>query len=174
MKSSRNLLVGLWAFCVILFSTGCASRTIEAATTKVEVQQSKNKGFAISFPKELDATKLDVAIDPKTGEMHIKADRLKSSSTGIIESAGAAQAQSIANLTAAIAGILPLLVRAPGLEFPLPLVAPAPEAPAPIAPVPPPSAAVPPAPPVIFTLPPQPATPAPGPAPEPAVPPPAK
>ena len=102
-----------------LFISGCASRIIDAATTKLEVQNGKNKGFSIAFPKELQATKLDVSIDPKTGAITLKADQLKSSSTSIIESAGAAQAHALDNMSSMLSGIMPILLRAAtGIDVP--------------------------------------------------------
>lgn len=122
MKSKLfRALVGLCALCVIAFGSGCttAARTIDAATTKIEIQQGKDKGFAVAFPKELQATKLDLSIDPKTGTIKLTADQLKSSSTGIIESAGVAQAQAMAamsqTLNTALSALMPFLARAAGL-----------------------------------------------------------
>ena len=74
MQSLRLLALISGLSALNFFFTGCstAARTIEAATTKIEIQQGKNKGFSVAFPKELQATKLDVSIDPKSGAITIK------------------------------------------------------------------------------------------------------
>ena len=113
------LIAALFTLTFTLTSCTTARGTIDAATTKIEIRQGKNKGFAVAFPKELQATKLDLRIDPQSGEIKLTADQLKSSSTGIIESAGVAQAQAMAalsqTLNTALSALLPMLARAASL-----------------------------------------------------------
>lgn len=129
----NKILLTVCAVLALLF-TGCASRIIDSSSTKIEVQNGKNKGFSLTFPKELQASKLDVSIDPATGKISLKADQLKSSSTSIIEAAGAAHAKSLENVTATLSQVMPFIIRAAtGLDVPAaPEPAPAPVPAAPI------------------------------------------
>lgn len=147
MKKILNSVSLIACALVALYATGCttAAGTIDAATTKVEIRTGKNKGYAIAFPKELQTTGFHMLINPKTGEIKLDADQLKSSSTGIIESAGVAQAQAMAamsqTLNTALSALIPMLARAAtGIDMPaLPAVPqqrnPEPAAPAEPAPV---------------------------------------
>jgi hypothetical protein len=93
-------LLGLAA--LLACSTGCATKIIDAQATKLVVSTPAGKTFEVSFPKELDAKKLDLSVDPATGIINLKADSLKSSSQGIIESASAAQADAIGQLSGVV------------------------------------------------------------------------
>jgi len=97
----------------LVFFSGCstAAGIINSASTKIEVRDVKGKSFMLTFPKELQASALHVSINPATGVIELKADQLKSSSTSIIESAGVIQAQSNANLTAALLQAMPLIAK---------------------------------------------------------------
>ena len=111
------LLRGLCAIslglCVVFGISGCSTTrgAIEAASTKFEVRTGKYTGMAITLPKEMDTSSLHLELDPKTGHVLLTADKLKSSSQAIIETAGAAQAQSIAAMSKTIGDIVPMLAK---------------------------------------------------------------
>ena len=106
MHTLRSIIPLAALAAVTLFAGGCASRTIEAASTKVELRQSKAKGMTIVLPKEMDATKLDLSIDPKSGVITLKADKLVSSSQGVIDRANAAQSEAMLELGKAVNSLL--------------------------------------------------------------------
>lgn len=109
MKKHLLILLGLAA---LLGSPGCATRTIEAASTQFEVTTPEGKTTRFAFPKELDAKGLDLAVDPGTGRITLKAASLKSSSQGIIESASSAQADALGKMADTLTALAPLLVPA--------------------------------------------------------------
>jgi hypothetical protein len=90
----------------VLFGAGCASRTIEAASTKLEIRQGKYKGVSFTFPKELDSKKFEFSIDPKTDVITLKADTITTSSQGVIDRAGAAQAQAMGDMSKAVSTLV--------------------------------------------------------------------
>ncbi len=105
-------LLTLVCLTVGLFLSGCASGIINSASTKLQFQDAQGKSFALTFPKELDATGLHVTVDPATGAVKLDADHVKSSNSALVESAAAAQAQSISTLSATVAQIVPILAKA--------------------------------------------------------------
>lgn len=101
MKTIR-LLLGLALLAVAALSTGCASRTIEAASTRLEVSTLGGKSVVVTLPKELDATDLAVEVDPSTGTYRLSAAKLATKSEGVIDAAGTAQAAAITALAGAV------------------------------------------------------------------------
>lgn len=104
-KKSRAFPALVIAACLAVFATtGCtASRVVESATTKLQVTTSTGKQFALELPKELETENLDLTLEtPDAGKIILKADKLKSSSQGIIQNAGQIQAET-ANTIARVA-----------------------------------------------------------------------
>lgn len=109
---ASGLALLLLAVIFVGSSTGCAHRTLEAASTKLLVSTPGGKTVEFAFPKELNAQMLDLSVDPTTGIITLKADSLKSSSQGLIESASAAQAEAISKLSGTVEKLLPLVLPA--------------------------------------------------------------
>ena len=105
MKKTRVLITA--ALCAFAFaSMGCASTVIGAAASKYRVQTSDGKTVDVTLPKEIQADGFDFLLNPHTGEVHLKARSLTTSSQRLVDSAAIAQAQSIGKLTEALAVVL--------------------------------------------------------------------
>ena len=117
---------GFWSGC-----SSIASRTIGEASTKLVVRADGSA--ELTFPKELDARKLVVTFNPETRQLSLEGTDLKSSSQGVIHSAGDIQVQSMAQLNSVLADLLPQLLSLASRG----MVQPAPAAPSAAAPPPP-------------------------------------
>lgn len=71
------------------------------------------KSVAITLPKNLDAEGLEVVVNPTTGEYKLTATKLRTDASGVIDSAGAAQATAIGKLTDTVTALAPLLTPKP-------------------------------------------------------------
>ena len=109
MKIKLLIIAGLSA---VLALSGCATKTIDASSTKLSISSPTGKTLEVVFPKELDAKKLNLEVNPDTGVITLKADSLKSSSQGIIESASSAQADALGKMADTLTALAPLLVPA--------------------------------------------------------------
>lgn len=109
MKTRPHILALACLSGALLF-TGCASRTIEASSTKLKASNPLT-GSAIEFalPKNLDAENLVVTIDPATKKFELRADKLKSDASTVIETAGIAQAQALASMSGAMNNLTSML-----------------------------------------------------------------
>lgn len=94
------LLAGLAA--VLALSTGCVSRTISAASTRLEVGTLGGKTVVVTLPKEVDAVGLVVEVNPASGSYTLRAERLVTKSEMVIDAAGNAQAAAITALAGAV------------------------------------------------------------------------
>jgi hypothetical protein len=101
MNSRRLLLLAGLAAVSLLF-TGCASRTISAASTRLEVATLGGRSVVVSLPKEVEAEGLVVEVNPATGAYTLRADRLVTKSEAVIDAAGSAQAAAITALAGAV------------------------------------------------------------------------
>jgi len=101
---------------VALLTAGCASGVIGAASTKLQVTDANGKSLSFTFPKELDAKKFDLSVNPNTGVISLKSDQITTSSQGVIDSAGKAQAQAMSDMSKSLNTVVSTV---------LPLVAPA-------------------------------------------------
>lgn len=115
MRTNRPSVIGLLTsvLCLLaisIFTTGCASRSIEAASTRLKVSNVTGKSVEVSLPKNLDATNLKVSIDPATGKYELSADKLVTDASTVIETASAAQARAIEKLSGTLNQIVPLVV----------------------------------------------------------------
>ena len=99
MNKAKFATVFIVAFVVGMISGGCASRTIESSSTKFS--SISGKSFELTLPKELDAKNLVVTMDPASGVIKLTADEIRSSSQGVIQSAGAVQAETMNRLAGA-------------------------------------------------------------------------
>jgi hypothetical protein len=106
MKNKTLILSGLIGLCVMLFSGCMASDTIRAASTKLEVTNPAGKSVSFTFPKELDAKGFDLHVDPVTGAINLKSEAITTSSTGVIDSAGRAQAQAMSDMAKALNSVV--------------------------------------------------------------------
>lgn len=124
-----SLVVALFA---LLFA-GCANGIIRSASTKLEVKTPEGKSVAFTFPKELDAKGFDLSVNPVTGAIKLKSESITTSSSAVIDSAGKAQAQAMADMAKAFNSLasvaVPLLVpaAAPLVKKPAPQDTPAEE-----------------------------------------------
>jgi hypothetical protein len=109
MKTNiRPLLVGLLALSASLLAPGCSSKPADTAT-RLSVSNPMGKSVEVVLPKNFKATDLDLSVDPSTGTYHLKATKLDADASTVLEAAGAAQAQALAQLSGTISQILPLL-----------------------------------------------------------------
>lgn len=94
--------------------SGCSTTggTIEAASTTLKVSDPRGKTFAVSFPKELNADTFNLNVNPATGQVSVSAAKIQTSSSQIIESAGAATAQALAAQANTINQLVPLVQQA--------------------------------------------------------------
>lgn len=97
-------IVGL----VLLVAPGCASLTIGAASTELSVPTPRGPA-TLKLPKEVDAIGLDLAWDQENGEVRLKAQRLRTSSRGLIDSAVAGQTAAIGEAGNISTTLVPLL-----------------------------------------------------------------
>lgn len=95
MKSALHLLWLLASCALLLAQTGCASRTISAASTRLEVGTLGGRTVVVTLPKEMDATGLVVEVNPGTGTYTLRAEKLVTKSEAVIDAAGAAQTAAI-------------------------------------------------------------------------------
>ena len=96
------LLLSLLTLSATLF-TGCASRTIDASSTKLRAGN-----IEIQLPKNLDAESLEISINPKTGEYRLTAAKLKTDASGVIDSASKIQAEALGKLADTVTALAPL------------------------------------------------------------------
>jgi PBP1b-binding outer membrane lipoprotein LpoB len=92
MKTKLVFLIMLGALACAF--TGCASRTIESAATKIKVGDAE-----IQLAKNIDAESIKFTYDPVTKEIKFEAAKIKSDASGVIQTAGQAQAEAIGKLT---------------------------------------------------------------------------
>jgi hypothetical protein len=115
MKNKPLIISAILGLCAMLF-TGCASGVISSASTKLEVKNPNGKTVSFTFPKELDAKGFDLTVDPVTGAITLKSETITTSSTGVIDSAGKAQAQAMSDmaksLNTVISTVLPIVAPA--------------------------------------------------------------
>ena len=119
-------LIFLVALATIM--SGCASGLINSASTKLQVTDANGKSLSFTFPKELDAKKFDLSVDPTTGIISLKSDAITTSSQGVIDSAGKAQAQAMSDMAKTLNQVIstvvplvapqvaPLMKRAPAAD----------------------------------------------------------
>ena len=105
MKTKLLLLCALGALCVSLFP-GCAFRTIDAAATKV-----KFGGAEIQLAKNIKADQLVFIYNPATKQIEFKVAKIESDASGVIKTAGEAQAEAIGKLTGTVADLTTLVTR---------------------------------------------------------------
>lgn len=100
----RGRILGLLASLIAtaLFSTGCASRTIEAASTKLEITTLGGRSVVVALPKELDASDLLVEANPGTGTYRLSARKITTKSEGVIGAANTGQTEAIMALSSAL------------------------------------------------------------------------
>lgn len=127
MKTTRLLAASVVAVAATLFS-GCASRIIEAASSELRVETPDAK-VSVKLPKELDAKTFALVVNPTTGEYKLTAETLKSSSQGVIDRAGAAQAEALAEMSRTLNALVPLV--APFVPVKTPVQVPPPTQPVP-------------------------------------------
>jgi hypothetical protein len=132
---TKLLLCALGALCVSLF-TGCAFRTIDAAATKVKIG-----GAEIQLAKNIKADDLVFSYNPATKQIEFKVAKIESDASGVIKTAGEAQAEAIGRLTGTVADLTSLVTR---FIVPTPLT-PAASTSDFVGPLPPPGLVVPPA-----------------------------
>jgi hypothetical protein len=103
------LICCLSVSCTFL-TTGCVGAPIEAASTKLKAGNALT-GSVVEFelPKNLDAKKLNVTIDPATKKFQLSADELKTDASTVIESAGVAQAQALASMSGTLNNLTAIL-----------------------------------------------------------------
>ena len=102
----KNLLLIVLATLSLAFAGCMTSDTINAASTKLQVVDPTGKSFSFAFPKELDAKKFNLSIDPSTGKITLQADTITSSSQGVINSAANAQAQAMSDMAKTISTVV--------------------------------------------------------------------
>jgi|GEM_PF-4601511 len=122
------LIVAFVSLLASLFS-GCSSfgrvanspaETIEAATTKVALPLADGRELSVEFPKELDATGLELVVDLKNQTATLKAKRIKSSSQALVESVSSAQAEALAEQAEANGKLADAFTQTLGLLKPTP------------------------------------------------------
>ena len=109
MKTIRLLLAAVLAASALILM-GCASHSIEQASTSLKFSNGMGKSFEVTLPKNLDATKLAVTVNPETKEFSLKADQIKSDASTVIESAATAQAEAIGKLADTLKSVVPLVL----------------------------------------------------------------
>ncbi len=134
----KTILV-LLTLAVAALASGCATKSIEAGATKLNVSNPMGLSASIELPKNLEAEDLLVEVDPTTGTYRLSAKKLSTDAGTVIDRAGAAQAAAVGKLADTVSALAPLLIpprasappRAPDWSIvTTPLgVAPAPETP---------------------------------------------
>lgn len=94
------ILAGLAA--VSALSSGCVSRTLAAASTRLEVSTLGGRAVVVTLPKELEASGLVVEVNPSTGSYTLRAEKIATKSEAVIDAAGDAQAAAIGALAGAV------------------------------------------------------------------------
>jgi hypothetical protein len=101
MKPIRLLVLAGFA-AVFALSAGCVSRTVEAASTRLEVTTEEGKTVSVVFPKEFHGEAIALEIDPASGVYRFTAAKLTTASSPVIDAAGNANAQTITALAGAV------------------------------------------------------------------------
>lgn len=83
------------------------------ASTSIKIASPMGKAVEVTLPKNLDAKGLAVTVNPTTGEYKLTAEALRTDASGVIDSAGAAQATAIGKLTDTVTALAPLLTPKP-------------------------------------------------------------
>jgi hypothetical protein len=104
MHRISQLLISLSLVLALASTTGCASKVVDAAATKL-----KAGNIEIQLPKNLDADELEVSINPKTGEYKLTAKKLKTDASGVIDSASKIQAEALGKLADTVTALAPLV-----------------------------------------------------------------
>lgn len=105
----KTLLV-LLTLAVAVLASGCANRSIEAGSTKLNVSNPMGRSASIELPKNLEAEDLVVEVDPTTGTYRLSAKKLSTDAGTVIDRAGAAQAAAVGKLADTVSAIAPLLI----------------------------------------------------------------
>lgn len=64
-------------------------------------------------PKNVEAEDLDIEINPETGTYRLKAKRLSTDASTVIDRAGAVQAQALGQMAETIRAVLPFILPVP-------------------------------------------------------------
>lgn len=110
MNIARSIVLIACTLCALL-TTGCIARPIEAASTRLKVQNVTGKSVEITLPKNLDATGLVVTANPATGVYELRAQKMVTDASTVIDSAAAAQAQALASLSSTLNALVPLIAQ---------------------------------------------------------------
>ena len=108
----KTLLV-LLTLAVAVLASGCASKTTEAASTKVAISNPIGRSGSIELPKNVEAEDLHLEVNPTTGTFILKAKVLKTDASTVIDSAGAVQTNAVGKLTETISILAPLVAPKP-------------------------------------------------------------
>ena len=99
MKST--LLVSL-ALLALLF-TGCASKVIDSAATKVKLGSAE-----ITLAKNIKAEQLIFRYNPETKQIEFTVAKIESDASGVIDSASKIQAEALGKLADTVTALAPL------------------------------------------------------------------
>lgn len=107
MKTIRTIIA-----CAVLllglFAVGCASKNIEAGSSRLSVTNPMGKSLDVVLPKNLDAVNLQIVVNPKTGEYMLSADKFTTDASTVIETAASKQADTIGKLADTLREVVPL------------------------------------------------------------------
>ncbi|MDR1279490.1 MAG: hypothetical protein LBK99_01540 [Opitutaceae bacterium] len=110
MKTVSMIILAL-ATCLL---GGCAAfqkTTASDAATRLQFRTEDGRAVELVLPKNMAAEKLELLI----GDYSLRAASLKTDASTVMDSAGAAnaaQAQTLAEMTKTIGGLVPLVVKA--------------------------------------------------------------
>lgn len=105
-------LLTLILIAVALVASGCASKTIEAASTKLSVGSPMGRNGSLELPKNLKAEEIAVDYDPETKAFSFRAKNIETDSASVIERAGAVQAEAVGKLADTVSTLVPLIAPA--------------------------------------------------------------
>lgn len=129
MKPSR-LLLSLCLFAAAIFAGGCATRTIEAASTTFEITDPEGKSVRVVLPKNLTADTMTINIPTERGPAVFTTTNVASDASTVIDRASAAQAAAVGKLTDSVSSLAALVISqraVPPPPAPPPEPSPAPE-----------------------------------------------
>jgi ABC-type glycerol-3-phosphate transport system substrate-binding protein len=100
-RKSKTLAATLVAF-ALLFLSGCKTTSPQESASTIKVTSPMGKSVDVSLPKNLETEGFELVVNPGTGEYRLSADTLKTDASGVIDSAGEANAKATAAAAAAI------------------------------------------------------------------------
>ncbi len=109
MKTKR-LLLSLCLFAAAILAGGCATRTIEAASTKFEIVDPAGKSVSVILPKNISADTMTIKIPTERGLAEFTTTNVASDAGTVIDRASAAQAAALGKLTDSVASLATLVI----------------------------------------------------------------